>query len=89
MLDEFNKALKASGWTTIVTTQDLVLDDEQLGVGMAVDMDIGRRAAAFIGNGVSELISCLLHYINETSEVVIADEQRASSSTRRRQRASR
>ncbi|KZT40025.1 hypothetical protein SISSUDRAFT_1070343 [Sistotremastrum suecicum HHB10207 ss-3] len=60
-LDEFKKALKASGWTTIISTQDLVLDDEQLGVGMAVDMDIGRRAAAFIGNGWSSLTSNVLH----------------------------
>jgi hypothetical protein len=30
----------------------LVLDQEQTDVNMAVDMDIARRAAVFIGNGV-------------------------------------
>ncbi|KAF9005521.1 hypothetical protein BDQ17DRAFT_1353281 [Cyathus striatus] len=33
-------------------TLDLTLDQEQKEVGMAVDMDIARRAAVFIGNGV-------------------------------------
>jgi len=47
------KELSKDGWNTIVTTQDLELDQEQKDVGMAVDMDFARKAAVFIGNGVS------------------------------------
>ncbi|KAJ7833396.1 hypothetical protein B0H13DRAFT_2240372 [Mycena leptocephala] len=36
---------------------DLVLDAEQKDVSMAVDMEIARRAAVFVGNGVSLLSS--------------------------------
>jgi hypothetical protein len=50
--EKFSKRLRAEGWATIATTQDLVLDDEQKDVGMAVDMELGRKAAVFIGNGV-------------------------------------
>jgi hypothetical protein len=52
-LRRLKTALKADGWHTIVTTKDLMLDLEQTGVNMAVDMDIARKAAVFIGNGVS------------------------------------
>ena len=45
--------LHREGWQTVVTSHDLVLDQEQIAVSMAVDMDIARRAAVFIGNGVS------------------------------------
>ena len=44
--------LRTHGWHTIVTTQDLELDQEQKDVGMAVDMEYARKAAVFIGNGV-------------------------------------
>lgn len=47
----------ADGWTNIVTTRDLVLDAEAKEVGMAVDMEIARRAAVFVGNGVSSELS--------------------------------
>jgi hypothetical protein len=47
--------LGQSGWYTVVTTKDLELDQEQKDVGMAVDMDFARKAAVFIGNGVSPL----------------------------------
>jgi len=46
--------LQSSGWHTIVTTQDLELDQEQKDVGMAVDMEYARKAAVFIGNGVRQ-----------------------------------
>ena len=36
-----------------ITTKDLELDQEQKDVGIAVDMEFARRAAVFIGNGVS------------------------------------
>jgi hypothetical protein len=49
---EFDAAAVADGWTTVVSSSDLVLDDEQTDVGMVVDMEIARRAAVFIGNGV-------------------------------------
>jgi hypothetical protein len=52
-LDQLKSELRKDGWTTIVTSRDLELDKEQLGVSMAVDMDIARQAAVFIGNGVS------------------------------------
>ncbi|KIJ54042.1 hypothetical protein M422DRAFT_154220 [Sphaerobolus stellatus SS14] len=54
-------ALKSKGWESIVTSRDLVLDPEQTATGMAIDMDIGRRAAVFIGNGWSSLTSNVVH----------------------------
>jgi len=35
-----------------VTTKELELDQHQKDVGMAVDMELARRAAVFLGNGV-------------------------------------
>ena len=55
-LDHLKAAFKADGWHTIVTTRDLVLDREQTEVNMAVDMEIARRAAIFIGNGVRYVV---------------------------------
>lgn len=52
-LDELKMALRKDGWRTIRTSRDLELDQEQTDVGMAVDMEIARKAAVFIGNGVS------------------------------------
>jgi hypothetical protein len=46
------KMLQKEGWT-VVASRDLVLDAEQKDVSMAVDMEIARRAAVFVGNGVS------------------------------------
>lgn len=54
-VDGFEKKLRGNGWKIVVTSQDLIMDDEQFGVNMAVDMDLGRRAAVFIGNGVRDL----------------------------------
>lgn len=51
-LQQMKDALKNDGWNTIVTSSDLVLNDEQMDVNMAVDMEIARKAAVFIGNGV-------------------------------------
>jgi len=59
-LDQLKAAFKADGWPTIVTTRDLVLNREQTEVNMAVDMEIARRAAIFIGNGVRYVPSGLL-----------------------------
>jgi hypothetical protein len=52
-LDGFRTRLIEAGWAMVTSSADLVLDDEQTSVAMAVDMDIGRRAGVFIGNGVS------------------------------------
>ena len=52
-VDELKMKLKQSGWSTIVTTKDLELDQEQKDVGLAVDMEFAIKAAVFIGNGVS------------------------------------
>ena len=57
-LDDLKTTLSRDGWHTIVTSKDLELDQEQMEVNMAVDMEIGRRAAVFIGNGVGGF--CLL-----------------------------
>ena len=58
-IEALKARLRAEGWPTVISGTDLLLDDEQTGVGMAVDMDIGRRAGLFIGNGVSDLNQCL------------------------------
>lgn len=55
-LDQLKDALRDDGWSTIRTTRDLILDQEQTDVGMAIDMDIARLAAVFIGNGVRKIM---------------------------------
>ncbi|KAG9226540.1 hypothetical protein CCMSSC00406_0005793 [Pleurotus cornucopiae] len=60
-LDAMKRLLKNDGWTTVVTSRDLALNDEQAVVGMAVDMDIARQAAVFIGNGWSSFTSNIVH----------------------------
>lgn len=57
-LDALKGTLRADGWARIVTSRDLRLTAEQKDVGVAVDMDIGRQSAVFIGNGV-----CLPQYL--------------------------
>lgn len=47
--------LVQDGWGTVVTSRELKLDDEQLEVSMAVDMEIARKAEVFAGNAVSIL----------------------------------
>lgn len=49
------EALRKDGWKNIKTSNDLELDQLQKDVNMAIDMDIARRAAVFIGNGVSRV----------------------------------
>ncbi|KAJ6505979.1 hypothetical protein DFH09DRAFT_285655 [Mycena vulgaris] len=61
-LEELKNALKKEQWETIVTSHELeLLDSEQIDVSMAVDMDIARRAAVFIGNGWSSFTSNIVH----------------------------
>lgn len=53
-MDEFTEKLKNSHGWKIITSNDIVFGDSQeKDVGMAVDMDLARRAAMFMGNGVS------------------------------------
>ncbi|KAJ7800104.1 hypothetical protein B0H14DRAFT_3786372 [Mycena olivaceomarginata] len=59
--DELRVSMKGAGWNTIVTSRDLLLDMEQEEVGMAVDMELARRAAVFIGNGWSSFTSNIIH----------------------------
>ncbi|KAF7305637.1 hypothetical protein HMN09_00817300 [Mycena chlorophos] len=60
-LEELVVALYAAGWKTIATTQDLRLNMEQTDVSVAVDMEIARRAAVFVGNGWSSFTSNVIH----------------------------
>jgi len=73
------QALRDDGWNHIVTTEQLELDSHEKDVSMAVDMDFARKAAVFIGNGVSSclfisyvviLIFCLLQWSSFTSNIV-------------------
>ncbi|KAL1677261.1 hypothetical protein EV122DRAFT_266178, partial [Schizophyllum commune] len=52
-LGDLKAALTKDGWGTVVTTKDLHYTQETLEVSMAVDMELARLAAVFIGNGVS------------------------------------
>ena len=52
-LDRLKTNLMKSDWDKVVTTKDLVLDQEQKDVGLAVDMEFAIKAAVFVGNGVS------------------------------------
>ncbi|KZS86625.1 hypothetical protein SISNIDRAFT_420678 [Sistotremastrum niveocremeum HHB9708] len=60
---EFREAVLArTGVKSVFTTGDVRFEnDEQVGVGMVIDMDIGRRAEVFIGNGWSSLTSNVVH----------------------------
>jgi len=60
---EFQQSLKKSdaGWRKVVTTRDLEFDFEETGVNMAVDMELARMAAVYIGNGWSSMTSNILH----------------------------
>ncbi|KAJ3997930.1 hypothetical protein F5050DRAFT_1874178 [Lentinula boryana] len=60
-LDQLKDTLQNDGWHTIKTSRDLTLDQEQTDVNMAVDMDIARKAAVFIGNGWSSFTSNIVH----------------------------
>ncbi|KAL1753902.1 hypothetical protein FB107DRAFT_263945 [Schizophyllum commune] len=60
-LDELKDALRKDGWGTIVTTKDLRFDQETMDTNMAVDMELARLAAVFIGNGWSSFTSNIVH----------------------------
>ncbi|KAH9854362.1 hypothetical protein C2E23DRAFT_818421 [Lenzites betulinus] len=55
---ELKAALKETGgWDKIASSRDLVLNKEQQYIAQSVDMLIGQRAQAIIGNGFSSLTS--------------------------------
>ncbi|CAK5269822.1 unnamed protein product [Mycena citricolor] len=60
-IEELEAAVKNVGWNTVVSTRDLTLDVEQEDVSMAIDMQIARRAAVFLGNGWSSFTSNIIH----------------------------
>ncbi|KAF8895225.1 hypothetical protein BD779DRAFT_1498249 [Infundibulicybe gibba] len=61
LLTNEKAALKRDGWHTIVTSDDLELDEEGVDANMAIDMDIARKAAVLIGNGWSSFTSNIIH----------------------------
>jgi hypothetical protein len=79
------ETLAGAGWEKVLTSHDLELDQEQIGVGMVVDMDIARRAAVFIGNGVRRLCfraGFLCRFVLIKHAVVVFDKQHRTSTTR-------
>ncbi|KAF5360421.1 hypothetical protein D9756_004976 [Leucocoprinus leucothites] len=60
-VQQLKDALRGESWNVIVTSKDLVLNAEGVDTSMAVDMDIARRAAVFIGNGWSSFTSNIVH----------------------------
>jgi hypothetical protein len=61
-IDGLKKTLQKEGWT-VAANQDLVLDAEQKDVSMAVNIEIARRAAVFVGNGVSLLSNAVFLFV--------------------------
>jgi hypothetical protein len=55
-IKQFSAKMKKDGWATVIGSSDLELDDQQTEAGMAVDMEIARKAEVFIGNGVSHSV---------------------------------
>lgn len=52
-VERLKQALATSGWEAVASSRDVVVNKEQKYVEQAVDMLIGQRAQAFVGNGVS------------------------------------
>ncbi|KIJ54043.1 hypothetical protein M422DRAFT_241303 [Sphaerobolus stellatus SS14] len=60
-LEGFRKRMLIEGWDFVASTADLVLNSDQTAVSNVVDMDIGRQAAVFMGNGWSSMTSNIVH----------------------------
>ncbi|RDB14696.1 hypothetical protein Hypma_016298 [Hypsizygus marmoreus] len=60
-IEKLKTELRKDGWNTIITSNDLELDSEGIDTGMAIDMDIARKAAVFVGNGWSSFTSNINH----------------------------
>ena len=53
-IQDLKKAFILDGWRKVVMSRDLKLNSQQRDVSVAVDMEIGRCSAVFIGNGVRD-----------------------------------
>jgi hypothetical protein len=58
-IEDLKDAFVQDGWQRVVMSRDLKLNPQQEDVSVAVDMDIGRSSAVFIGNGVRQVLICL------------------------------
>ena len=60
-IEEIRMWLASEGWDRVwIGKKDVYPDWEDQEVGVAVDMEVARRAGVFVGNGVrSRLSSCL------------------------------
>ncbi|KIJ54041.1 hypothetical protein M422DRAFT_42312 [Sphaerobolus stellatus SS14] len=56
-VEELRARLGMTGWKAIVSAEDFEMNAEQMSVGGAVDVEIGRRAGLFVGNGWTSLSS--------------------------------
>ncbi len=52
-LNRLKEEFQQDGWRRVVLSRELKLKPQQMDVSVAVDMEIGRQSAVFIGNGVS------------------------------------
>ncbi|KAL9710817.1 hypothetical protein Ac2012v2_006355 [Leucoagaricus gongylophorus] len=52
-LDGLKDKLVKDGWENVISRRDLVLDKQQRGVSVAVDMSVAEKAEMFVGNGFS------------------------------------
>ncbi|EJD55677.1 hypothetical protein AURDEDRAFT_179387 [Auricularia subglabra TFB-10046 SS5] len=59
-LSEVRKELESVGFPHVITAKDLKLNEMENYANMIVDMEIGIRAALFIGNGFSTLTSTVV-----------------------------
>ena len=57
-LDNLKARFQMEGWSKVITNRDLRLSSEGKEVSVAVDMEFGRRAAVFVGNGVRSPFQC-------------------------------
>lgn len=55
-IEDLKEAFIQDGWQRVVMSRDLKLNPQQKDVSVAVDMEIGRSSAVFIGNGVRKVI---------------------------------
>ena len=75
-LDELKALLLAEGWLTVLSSTDLVLNSEETSVAMTIDTEIGRKAAVFIGNGVSVSSVLSMPYSDLVCNIVVFNDQR-------------
>jgi len=54
-LSDLKDKLAKDGWDHVISRRDLMLDKQQRGVSVAVDMGIAEKAEVFVGNGVCGL----------------------------------